>query len=162
MSGRLLLRLATLALGLSLSSIIVATAAAHAELRRAVPEPGAVLNASPDEIRLTFNEPLGTASTFIVYNRAFEAIAGIKPEVVAGIEKQLAANVPPLPAGVYTVQWNVVGIDGHPSGGSYSFEVLASRISAGRPWPPALAILAIIAVTTTILLLRRARPGRQR
>jgi methionine-rich copper-binding protein CopC len=155
--GRSLFRSISFGLGLLLLLVEHGPAAAHAELRQAIPEPGVVLSSSPDEIRLTFSERLKPESNFVVFNRAFETMPGIEPEVVAGEEEQLNSALPPLAADVYTVQWNVVGIDGHPSSGSYSFEVLSSRDSTWTQWLLALVILAIVALVTVAYIRRRPR-----
>ena len=155
MRARPLLLIVLLALPLALSFLSPGLAVAHAELRAATPGPGAVLSKPPDEIRLTFNEPLRAVSTFVVFNRAFETIPGIEPKVVPGKEEQLAATVPQLAAGIYTVQWNVVGVDGHPSSGSYSFEVSGSGASAGRLWLPGLVTVVIVVAVATLLFTRR-------
>jgi methionine-rich copper-binding protein CopC len=152
---RPIFRAISFGLGLLLLLVEHGPAAAHAELRQAVPEPGAVLSTSPDEIRLTFSERLRPESTFVVFDRAFETVPGIEPELVAGEEEQLNSAVPPLAADIYTVQWNVVGVDAHPSSGSYSFEVLRSRDSTGMPWLPAAVILAAVALAAVLIFLRR-------
>jgi methionine-rich copper-binding protein CopC len=148
-----LLRVILLALPLAVSFLLPGTAAAHAELRAATPAPGSVLGRSPDEIRLTFSEPLRAASTFVVFNRAFETIPGIEPRLVVGKEEQLASSVPQLEAGIYTVQWNVAGLDGHPTSGSYSFEVTGSDASVGWQWIPGLVIVLALAIGATLLFL---------
>ena len=161
MNGRPLLRLACLALALMLTLVNAAPAVAHAEPREAMPRPGAVLSKSPDEIRLTFNEPLRSASTFVVYNRVFENVPGIEPRVVAGSKEQLAAGVPKLAPGVYTVQWNVVGSDGHLSSGSYSFEVSEPSGSLGLLSLVALVVLAAVAIAASLALLSRRKLHRR-
>lgn len=149
-----------LALPLAYSFLLPGTAAAHAELRDATPAPGTVLNRSPDVIRLTFSEPIRAVSTFVVFNRAFETIPGIEPKLVLGNEEQLASTVPQLEAGIYTVQWNVVGLDGHPASGSYSFEVTRSTGPVGWQWFLGLVVILAVALTAATLFLRR-RQSRQ-
>lgn len=155
----LLAILAALPLVIALSA--PGRAAAHAALRTASPGPGEVLSGSPAAIRLTFSEPLREESTFVVFNRAFETIAGIEPEVVAGREEQLASAVPQLEAGTYTVQWNVVGLDGHPTSGSYSFEVTAATGSLVSQWL-LVFVVVIIATIASLLFIRRQQTRHQR
>jgi methionine-rich copper-binding protein CopC len=153
--ARSLLRAILIGLSLALFLLGAGPAAAHAELLKAIPEPGAVLTRSPDRISLTFNEPLNPLSTFVVFNRGFETMPGIVPAVDKGNEEQLSSTVPPVAAGTYTVQWNVIGIDGHPSSGSYSFTVLDSRIPTGIQWLAALAVLGIVALVAALVFLPR-------
>jgi copper transport protein len=131
---------------LVLQGVVIATAllvastpaAAHGFLRRASPEPGAVLDAVPRGIHLIFSEEP---------ERQFTRIALIGPDghpVALGpvtfipghaVDAALTAAVI---AGTYRVDWQTAGRDGHVLRGSYEFTIAAgaSGLSAGSASPP--------------------------
>ena len=133
-------------------------AAAHAELLAADPPPGAVLAASPAEVRLTFSEALRAGSTFVVFGEGFAQVPGFSPAIVTESPEQLVAAIPALAPGAYTVQWTAVTGDGHEVSGSYSFGVEIEeegRGGAGLWW-----VLGVGAVGLLVLVLyRRVRRG---
>ncbi|MFK7801126.1 MAG: copper resistance protein CopC [Anaerolineae bacterium] len=96
---------------------------AHAELIDSDPAPGAMLSSSPQEITLTFDEPVTPGSTFVIYDRDFGVIPAEvqtdqnKPNLISGHQIDITES------GVYTIQWIVISEDGHPIDGSFSFEV---------------------------------------
>jgi methionine-rich copper-binding protein CopC len=98
---------------------------AHAELRAAVPAPGASLSEQPEEIRLMFSEAVGPGSTITLFGEGFREIGGLTAEVDPERPEVLVTAVPELEAGNYSVQWMVLSLDGHPASGSYSFAVSA-------------------------------------
>lgn len=101
----------------------MSTAAAHTALLDAEPAPGARLSSPPAEVRLTFTEALQPGSTFAIFGAVFDEIEGVEPQVDPGAPQQMAATIPPLDPGTYTVQWVAVGDDGHKVNGSYSFSI---------------------------------------
>lgn len=98
-------------------------AAAHTALVDAEPAPGARLPSPPAEVRLTFNETLQPGSTFAIFGEVFNEIEGVEPQVNPDAPEQMAATIPPLDPGTYTVQWVAVSDDGHKVKGSYSFSI---------------------------------------
>ena len=96
---------------------------AHAELIDSNPAPGAVLNGSPEQITLTFNEPIASGSTFAIYDKEFAQIpVNVKtdansPNVIVGEQVEI------IKSGVYTIQWLTISADGHPIDGAFSFAV---------------------------------------
>ena len=95
---------------------------AHAELLRAMPQPGSAIPTSPSEVRLQFSE--GIEGRF----------SGV--EVAAPTGKRIATGrahiqgtalvvpiIAPLPPGVYRVNWHVLSVDSHKTQGSFTFEV---------------------------------------
>jgi methionine-rich copper-binding protein CopC len=96
---------------------------AHAQLLEADPAPGSTLDAPPTEIRLTFNEPIGTDSRIGLFNNAFYAQTGVESFVDLQNPNQLVATLPPLNHGIYNVNWTAVSTDGHPVSGSYRFQI---------------------------------------
>lgn len=100
-------------------------AAAHEELRRADPAEGSELSAVPEQLRLTFLNPVRLEFARL-------ALTGPDGQVIELGELRRAdpASVlvgpirGPLVAGQYTVRWQVAGPDGHPVRGEYTFTIL--------------------------------------
>lgn len=105
--------------------LLPGTAFAHEGLQRSVPAKDAVLGAAPVALRLTFTSPP---------NLRFTRVALLDPDsgAVALSELRLdstrivVADIRgPLRAGRYTVVWQVVGADGHPVRGQFTFSIAA-------------------------------------
>lgn len=94
---------------------------AHAQLVLAEPANGTTLTESPAEIHLTFNENLGEDSDVTIIGDRFERVSGVVVREI--VLNEIFVYVPPLEAGVYTVQYDVISADGHPISGSYEFAV---------------------------------------
>ena len=95
---------------------------AHAELLRAMPQPGSVVSTSLPEVRLQFSEGIeGRFSGLSV------VASNGKPIATGRAQVQGAAMVvpitAPLPPGMYRVNWHVLSVDGHKVQGSFTFEV---------------------------------------
>lgn len=138
---------------------VAGPAAAHAELLAADPSPGAVLAASPAEVRLTFSEAMQAGSTFVIFGEGFAQVPGISPAIEAQAPEQLGASIPTLAPGAYTVQWKAVTGDGHEVSGSYSFRVEtgAKSFAGGGPGWAVGAVMIVIASLLAVLLLSRGR-----
>lgn len=118
---------------------VAAPASAHDELVSSTPAADAQLTAAPTELSLTFSNNLlsldensGTAMT--VVDEAGEDWVDGAPVVEAD-----SATVPlaeGMPNGVYTVTWQVVSSDGHPTSGEYSFSLAAPEASASPTASP--------------------------
>lgn len=117
-----------------------------------MPDPGSQLVDSPAEIRLIFDESLSPGSTFELFGQGFRAITGIEPGIDPQAPEQLRADVPDLKPGNYTVQWTVRGADGHPSSGSYAFQVLAVPPSNSIV-PTALIVVVALVLSAAVILL---------
>ena len=110
----------------SLAFTMIASAAmAHAQLQKAVPGVGAVVTASPKEIRLNFSErveprfsgvTLQGADGQTVETGAASVDAADHETLIVPIKAQLAP-------GSYKVSWHVVSVDTHKTQGSFSFTV---------------------------------------
>ncbi|MFO7539144.1 MAG: copper resistance protein CopC [Chloroflexota bacterium] len=105
---------------------------AHARLLEADPAPGSTLDAPPTEIRLTFNEPIGTDSRIGLFNNAFYAQTGVESFVDLQNPNQLVATLPPLNHGIYNVNWTAVSTDGHPVSGSFRFQIGETEANLGE------------------------------
>ena len=118
---------------LLISLFIVAPASAHTSLVSSNPESGAVLNETPFEVRLKFNEDLLLVSD--KNPNRIEVVNGIG-QVVSGMAKVDGAEIStPLdlsvePSGEYSVKYRVVSGDGHPVEGEYQFTVASPEVIA--------------------------------
>ena len=145
-------------------------AEAHAELVSAYPAPGATLDATPAEIRLTFSERIGLGSQIKLFGPQFRAVAGVQSGPDPAAPEQLRAFPPQLPPNIYTVEWSAVSADGHEVSGSYAFAVTAAPPAPGAaatqrqagPWLMGALLLAALAVCGAAWgLARRRRAGRR-
>jgi len=157
---------------------VAGQAAAHTSLVSSDPAGGASLPAGPQQVRLTFDEPV---------QREFATITVTGPggtrwdggdAVVSG--DSVTAPVRPLgPAGDYVIGYRVVSADGHPVSDTLTFRLTvagtgtpaepapssASSGSAGGPngvmpvWPILLAVVVLLAAGV-VYALRRGRPNR--
>lgn len=99
-------------------------ALAHAGLESSDPSPGAYLEASPDRVVLSFDEPVLSAfgsvrildSSANVIDESPLAHGETKDVVVADLDGS-------LDDGTYVVLWRVTSSDGHPVQGSFTFVV---------------------------------------
>lgn len=96
---------------------------AHSGLVTADPAPGALLTATPPEIRLTFSAPTDPLSRILLFAPNFQSIPGVLTRVNPDAPQQLIATLPPLTSDTYTVQWIAVASDKHVARGSYTFGV---------------------------------------
>jgi copper transport protein len=96
-------------------------ALAHAQLESISPANGEVVAAPPSEVVLTFNEPVSlTGGTARVLDDAAAEVSGAAVQEGVTISIPLAAG---LPAGTYTVTWEVVSGDSHRIAGASVFHV---------------------------------------
>ncbi|MBB1028449.1 copper resistance protein CopC [Dietzia sp. DQ11-38-2] len=114
------------------ATVLVPVAAAHSVLVSVEPEDGATLDASPDQVALTFNEEI---------NQMFASVAVTtgddRTNLVVGepsVEGEtVTAEVDDLPDGAYTVGYRVTSADGHVVTGSSVFTVQSAAGAAGDP-----------------------------
>lgn len=132
---------------------------AHAELVSASPTPGSSVEMLR-ELRLTFSEPI-EANGRIDLMQDFVPAAELTPTVDPQNANELVTAVPPLPDGVYTVQWTVTSTDGHSISGSYSLGINSAPRQEAGPWYRTIwAQLAFLlcGIGATVYVLRRWRP----
>jgi copper resistance protein C len=114
-------------------------AQAHTELQSSSPAQGAVLDAAPETVRLTFTEELAGGSLAVT---ASGRSVGVGPARVDGADLVLdiAAG---SPGGAWTAAYRVVSADGHPVTGEFAFTVQPDRASdTATPSPSAAATTA--------------------
>ncbi|WP_175938394.1 copper homeostasis periplasmic binding protein CopC [Caballeronia sp. BCC1704] len=111
--------LATVAL-----SLVSVAASAHGKLESATPAAGSTVDATPDALRLTFNENIESSfSTIKVLNAAGAPATKEKATVDSTNPRVLKISLPKLDSGLYTVQWGVMTSDSHKTKGTYTFTV---------------------------------------
>ncbi|MFB4322662.1 copper homeostasis periplasmic binding protein CopC [Priestia sp. BR_2] len=111
-----------LTLGLLLVLVFPTATWAHSKLESSTPAADAKITESVKEINLSFNENIDeNLSTLKVKNAQGEAVE--VSEVKVNQNTMAGTLAAPLPSGSYTVEWKIVGGDGHPVDGTYAFEV---------------------------------------
>lgn len=109
-------------------------AEAHSTLLETVPGNGQVVDTSPSSLILHFNEPVEhDLATITVYDSSGSPISVENPKGEKKRSQDLDVPVPELEQGTYTVQWDVVSLDGHPVNGSYIFAVGEASEGAVQP-----------------------------
>jgi len=94
---------------------------AHTELVSTDPAEGAVLDDSPGQVRLTFNEPIRLVDGSI---QLFDATGRELASTAYSSDATVQVEVPrTLQAGSYVVSWRVIAEDGHPVTGALTFSV---------------------------------------
>ncbi|MCD7109336.1 copper resistance protein CopC/CopD [Rhizobium sp. DKSPLA3] len=128
--NRLVSRLVVILTWLLLLLASAGNAFAHAQLVASDPADGAVLEASPHQIVLTFSEPVDP----LVF-RLSDPAGQVDVLPVAGSGSGVTRLVVALPAGLvagtHSLSWRVTSADGHPIGGGLLFSV--GRANASGP-----------------------------
>lgn len=107
-----------------LASAWPAAARAHAQLESISPANGEVVGVAPAEVVLTFNEPVSlTGGSARVLDDAAAVVSS--PAVQSGVTVTIPLGRD-LPAGTYTVTWEVVSGDSHRIAGASVFHVGAA------------------------------------
>ncbi|MCM3715456.1 copper resistance protein CopC [Alkalihalobacillus oceani] len=97
------------------------SALAHTSLDQSSPSDGDVLTHSPSDIFLEFNTRIEQGSKFQLFTSNNEEVV---IEDIAIDDNILIGMIPSeLQNGVYMVNWNIIGADGHPIEGTYSFTI---------------------------------------
>lgn len=114
------------ALGLALGVLTVAPAAsvfAHADLDSSAPAANSVLESSPTQIVLDFDETVEVALAQIeLYDGSGSALQVGVPRRGAD-DTIVTAPLPTLTEGLYGVVWRTSSLDGHAVSGSFAFQV---------------------------------------
>jgi hypothetical protein len=97
---------------------------AHAKLVKSEPAQRAVLNQSPSQLRLWFNERLEPAfSIATVLDASGNRVTSSEAAVSNADPKLLVLLLPALAKGIYTVQFQVLSVDGHTAKAGFKFEI---------------------------------------
>lgn len=101
---------------------LASPAAAHSELRRTNPASNAVLDASPAEIVVEFNERVQVTTLRLVDSAGRQTrLPTTTLRAAASIER--VALTAPLAPGRWQIEWAAISADGHPISGRVFFEV---------------------------------------
>ncbi|WP_337019705.1 copper resistance CopC family protein [Oceanobacillus massiliensis] len=96
-------------------------ALAHTSLESSNPEDGSTVSEQLKEITLTYESTIEDSSTFELQD---ENGNSIPLEYITVADNLMTGNPnEPLENGQYTVLWNIIGVDGHPIEGSFSFTI---------------------------------------
>ena len=121
---KLLARLAFVVVALLTVLAPAQHASAHAILLTSAPAPSAVLDQSPTEIALFFNEFVDTVFGKIrILNSSGNDVQTVKPIRDASNQSIVRAPISPLEPGTYVVIWRIASSDSHPVQGSFSFQI---------------------------------------
>jgi methionine-rich copper-binding protein CopC len=97
---------------------------AHALLIKSDPAQRAALRQSPRQLRLWFNEALEPAFCVVTVRDASGNAVTSNDAAVSGTDpKLLVLQLPQLDKGAYTVQFQVLSVDGHTVKSSFKFEI---------------------------------------
>ena len=94
---------------------------AHTGLESAVPADGETVTSALDELILTFETPIEPLSEIKVVNEEDSEMELADIEIKENTLTGKLSN--PLPNGTYTVNWTIVGEDGHTVSNEYAFTV---------------------------------------
>ena len=97
------------------------TVSAHTGLTSSSPGDGEVVAEDIHEVVLEFNSKIESTSIVKVFNENEEEI--IVSNIQVNDHVMTGAFMSPLANGTYTVDWKIIGADGHPIQGNYSFVV---------------------------------------
>lgn len=125
----------------------VSPAQAHDELLSSSPADGAVLDAAPAAIVLTFAAaPLQDTTKMV----ATDSTGAQYPlTTVTKGPKATAAWPAEATAGTYTVAWRNVGSDGHPLSGTFSFSFTSGTATSATATPTATVVTPGTPIATT-------------
>lgn len=97
---------------------------AHAKLVKSEPAQRAVLSQPPSQLRLWFNEKLEPAfSIATVLDASGNPVTSVEAAVSKTDPKLLVLPLPRLSKGTYTVQFQVLSIDGHTVKSGFRFDI---------------------------------------
>lgn len=98
-------------------------ALAHTKLSSSVPEAGTVIQHAPEELVLSYGDPVNLVK--LTLNDGKEEAVGINFKPAAKPATTFKLPLPTLDAGQYTAKWTALGADGHMLQGSFSFTLQA-------------------------------------
>lgn len=106
---------------LVLAALFAGSAAAHTGLKESVPADQAVVNTAPAAIQLVFTAAVSLVRVELLHAGEHAMDIGFKP--VATPTTEFSIPLPPLAPAAYTVNWSVIGADGHTVSNSFAFTV---------------------------------------
>ena len=142
----------TLVVASALLLVVPQVLMAHLGLRRSTPAHGAHLAAAPRELRLTFTEAVEAAVArlrLVGPSGAEVPVSALRQPGDSG-QVVVADVLGPLEGGVYNLEWQVIGKDGHPVRGTISYVVAPGATGLGDPAASASRTGGEISVTTPL------------
>ncbi|QJD82982.1 copper resistance CopC family protein [Cohnella herbarum] len=119
-------------------AILAPTSAfAHTGLKSSTPENKQIVDAEVNEIKMTFNTDIEKLSSFKVVDAQ-----GTEYEIADKLvdKSSMSGGLnSPLKDGEYTVDWKIIGKDGHPIKGSFAFSVRVPATATPSASPSASA-----------------------
>lgn len=106
----------------------ITTVSAHTGLTSSSPADGEVVVADIYKVDLEFNSKIESTSTVKVFNENEKEMIISNTQVNDHV--MTGAFMSPLDKGTYTVEWKIIGADGHPIQGSYSFVVSQEEVGS--------------------------------
>ena len=104
---------------------------AHSGLSSSVPEDGETTQEEVEQVTLIFNTSIETTSTMKVTDEMGMEVALAETTVDDNEMKGILEL--PLTTGNYQVDWKIIGQDGHPIEGEYSFSIGKSETEVDEP-----------------------------
>jgi copper resistance protein C len=99
---------------------VAGTAQAHTHLMDSVPAAASTVTAAPKEIVLTFGESVRLTALTLQKDSGKEQMLTPLPK---GAATKISVPAPKLENGKYTVNWRVIGNDGHIMTGKIQFSI---------------------------------------
>ena len=111
-----------LAVSLTLGMVLAQSAVlAHSKNQTTTPVDGAVLEATPEVIGLTFSRPMRITFIRLTDTDGVDHILTRTDDMALVVE--FFATPDDLPPGNYVIQWRGLSEDGHPTQGGFSFAI---------------------------------------
>jgi copper transport protein len=103
----------------------IATVNAHSPIEKRIPETNAVLQTMPNKVELFFEEPVEIHRSSVIVRNDKEVEVQIgKPQLDPNDNRHIYVDLQKnLSSGIYTVDIDVVAVDGHPLKEKYQFEI---------------------------------------
>jgi copper resistance protein C len=115
-------RFAATLFALTLLISAIPAAFAHTHPAMMMPAPDQTVE-SPDVVMIHFTEAVEPKFSQITVTDASGHVMNKEASVVSSDAKMVSVAMPKLKAGIYTVNWVAVAVDGHRSNGDYKFTV---------------------------------------
>lgn len=115
----------TLLIFLAVSSLLFTpNIEAHSTLIESNPTPNLVIDESPTEVTLQFNEPIEQDLAHLtIYDWKAKPVYIGQADNPGERMPLVTFTIPELEDGTHTIKWSVVSLDGHTISGSYSFAI---------------------------------------
>ena len=119
-----------------LLTTMVGSVAAHSALESAEPMPGSTTTTVVDQLELRFGQAVDVLPGSVEIATPSGPVEPMPTSVLQPDGVTVVATLEaPLNSGAYTVQWRVIGGDGHPIEGEYVIEVTATAPADAGPLP---------------------------